>query len=1812
MIMVEINHYRRIRDNAVGKGREPSGLLRIFVVLLFLCVCLTAESAVADIIVDDQDGAPSFSTTGVWQVVSNGEAYLGDFYETSASGAHTATWTPTLPAGQYEVYAHWRDWTTYSTDVVFTVVHAGVSTQVHVNQYEGLYGGSWGNKTTDNYLGTFCFDGGADNYVTLSHTPADANDLAAADAIKFVPATPETVIIDNLDPEYSENGSWHESGAGNEYQGSSRYSNSEGATATWAPNLPYTGTYKVYAWWDYWSTRDLEAPYTVNYMSGSDTVVVNQQADTSQWNLLGTYCFEAGSTGNVQITRHNGGNHSGSTSADAVKFVFDGCADPCACVTAAGLTISDTPLDTQLQPAPANIMFVLDDSGSMDWEFMTENDDGKFYIAGSPPGDDLYEYVFDDPGDDVYPVWSSNGDILSGSYRGRWKSQWSGYNKMYYNPRAKYDPWPTLANADPGNPRSHPYHSSPTFNLSAAYYTVSDEIVIDNLDGAPGFTSTGDWYTSSGPNPWEGNSKYARYTAATATWTPDIPTTGDYEVFAYWTTIGDRMENAPYTVHHAGGNITVTVNQRQNGATWYSLGVHTFNAGATGYVTLSHTPNADNDHTCADAVKFVPVSGGSQIAIANAHYYTWDDADADGELDAGEDIYLVNLDGAIAYYRFDDADGDNQVETGELTLVPATSVPDSVKKDLNDDGQYEDRTYAAERQNFANWYSFYRRRELTATAAVANVINNMQGVQIGINSINGKIIQPVRKIKVGGVDETADLLDAIYSYDVSAQGTPLRAGLQNVGEYLNQDDGSSGGIGASPFASAADGGECQQCFTIVMTDGYYNGSCCSGIGNEDSDNGIPYADGYSDTLGDVAMYYYENDLAAALDNLVPTSTRDDATNQHMVTYGVSFGVTGTLNPADYDLDDGPYPAWPDPAGGDQGKIDDLWHASVNGHGVFLSAGNPQELVDSLLEVMHNIEVRVGSAASVSVNGDELYEELSDNILMFQTNYFSDGWMGDLKAFNVDSTTGEVITDTAVWSAADELENFIDVAGHGNRIIATYNGVTGIPFRYADLTAAQQAALNSDSLLVDYLRGADDNEEKNGGSFRTRFGPLGDMVDSRAVYNSGNLYVGGNDGMLHAFVADTGAELFSYIPGQVIANLSALADPGYTHKFFVDNTPYAKNMGNTTLLVGGLGKGGKGYYCLDISNADEITSESILAGRVMWEYPAGGTDDDLGYTYSQAYFVKTNDTSINTGTDLQGYAVIFGNGYDSTNGKAILYVIDPLNGTVLKKIDTQIGSGNGLSTPTPIDANNDFMVDYVYAGDLRGHLWKFDLTSSSYANWDVAYKDGSTPAPLFSTKTGSCGVVQPITAKPDVMYPCGDNQGYMVIFATGRYLGEGDLPDTTEQTIYGIWDYGDDDDDSEYLGTFDPDAASPLSNQPADVTLLQQTSLFEGGAVIAGFNATATDTPNSAALNFTDQSSGTITGWQWDFGDNATSSLQNPLHTYTEEGAYTVTLTVTGAGVANNAEKENFITVSSTWPVTTDTSLDVPPEVSGDEVVVADFTGTATGNPAAATINFSDASSGPVSSWYWDFGDGVTSTTQNPDHTYSTAGTYTVALTVYGPSAENTFTKSNYITVTRDWAVTIDTDLNDAALDDVWLRVLSDNTPNWHTTPDDDADQQPDIGPADYAETIHAGWYFDLPIPKEKVTSNVMIRNNKAIVISFVPQSSPCSGGGFSVVHEINACTGGQLAIAAFDINDDRIIDRNDTLEIEIDNPDNPGETITLDVAPTGRKYEGRLHPPAILRDAPREIKYFSSSAGIIETMSETAERRGLYYWRELE
>jgi type IV pilus assembly protein PilY1 len=622
-----------------------------------------------------------------------------------------------------------------------------------------------------------------------------------------------------------------------------------------------------------------------------------------------------------------------------------------------------------------------------------------------------------------------------------------------------------------------------------------------------------------------------------------------------------------------------------------------------------------------------------------------------------------------------------------------------------------------------------------------------------------------------------------------SQGTPLRRALDDVGQYYFNES-TSGPWSSTPGTAGGSIATCRQSYAILMTDGYWNtglapATSTAGKADNDSTSGSqitgpngksytytprsPFSDNRSNTLADVAMYYWKTDLLPNIANNVPTNSRDPAFWQHMVTFGVGLGVTGKNSPAAafaaIDNTSAPAIVWDNPedssaAIAEPAKLDDLLHAAVNSRGDFFSAQNPTQFADSLKSVLGTITKRTSSAASVAANSTRL----STLSKVFSATFNTDNWSGDLSAYPI-SDSG--IASTASWQAASKLP-----AAAQRKIFSRKSGAG------SEFTTSNFSTLVSTD-VINYIRGEQSKEKKNGGTLRDRSSLLGDLVHSSPAFDllTDTVYIGGNDGMLHAFDASTGVERFAYIPGSLLSRLSELTQSTYSHKFFVDGdlalTSTSQNFIDNTYLIGTLGRGGKGLFGLDVT-----TPASFSAADVKWEY-TDGADADLGFMLGRPIIANLNNGQV---------GVIVGNGYNSTSGKAVLYIFNALDGDLIKKIDTGVSGDNGLATPGAWDEDGDGYVDYIYAGDMKGNVWKFDLTSSTSSTWDSAVKQGATPKAIFTAKD-SGNVAQPITApitvarnymKSDPNY----NKTFL-LFGTGAFFRTGDLTDTNTQTWYGL-------------------------------------------------------------------------------------------------------------------------------------------------------------------------------------------------------------------------------------------------------------------------------------------------------------------------------------------------------------------------------------------------------------------------------------------
>lgn len=492
---------------------------------------------------------------------------------------------------------------------------------------------------------------------------------------------------------------------------------------------------------------------------------------------------------------------------------------------------------------------------------------------------------------------------------------------------------------------------------------------------------------------------------------------------------------------------------------------------------------------------------------------------------------------------------------------------------------------------------------------------------------------------------------------------------------------------------------------------------------------------------------------------------------------------------------------------------------------------------------------------------------------YTSQYTPVTWTGDVAGFIATTATGSAVsaaTGSTPWHAQLQLDTLTQATSSngtmgwdtGRRII-TWNGSKGVPFRYdsQSLSTAEMTALDATGHgadFVNYLRGDKSKESKE---FRARTHILGDIVDSAAVLVQGALstsysesanpgytaftktvasrepvvYVGANDGMLHAFEADFqsattanpvtggGSELFAYIPSMLfngpngtplvdglpaLGNLDGVSANAFAHHFYVDASPQVADVdftyisdGNSnptttaatadwhTILVGGLGKGGKGIYALDITSvpsAVDTTSSSTVettqAGKVLWEF----TEADMGYSFGAPLIIKTRK---------YGWVVAVTSGYGNTGGSlaghGILYILNAKTGKMLQKIDTGAGNTNkpaGLAQATAFTQDvTDGTVDQIYAGDLLGNVWRFDLTENAV---DSGIVTGNYPVTLFATLKDSSKNAQPITTAPRVeesLSSDGLSTLRWVFVGTGKFLDITDLTDTQKQTMYALRD-----------------------------------------------------------------------------------------------------------------------------------------------------------------------------------------------------------------------------------------------------------------------------------------------------------------------------------------------------------------------------------------------------------------------------------------
>ena len=742
------------------------------------------------------------------------------------------------------------------------------------------------------------------------------------------------------------------------------------------------------------------------------------------------------------------------------------------------------------------------------------------------------------------------------------------------------------------------------------------------------------------------------------------------------------------------------------------------------------------------------------------------------------------------------------------------------------------------------------RNEVMKSVMVDLFNNTITNANVGIASFtkvstnnsstyHGQIDKGLLDIDAG--TNRADLISTAESL-IAYYSTPLASALAQVGRYYVEGENASLAI-SSPHASGSNNAyelfEHEPIY-VNSSDRPTNGqpvtSACQGnyiiaLTDGEPTKDIQYTDDlakWDDNSTDSSSNF--DDVAAALYDL---DLRPDlvGTQQNVTTHVIGFALDNAL----------------------------LQDTADAGGGSFTSAIDSASLSTAFNSIFAEIQAQVGSIASVAFNSSQLDTGSTLFQAMYDTGSWS-GTLTALPLDNVGAIGSETweagdVLDT-ITPANRKIFTFDSTAnaGSGEGIPFEWGSLNasqkadlyqGIDYD-GDGNSPGDNSVNDDDdaqALLDYIRGDQTNEGSGANQYRTRASRLGDIVNSTPLYigkpamnwpdhnynslfgSSSNLYssyknsssvqgrkpivyVGSNDGMLHGFngsISGTskGEELFSYIPGAVFSanskeGLHYLAEQDYSHHFYVDLSPVASDVyikraaaGSKdwrTVLVGGLRAGGRGLFALDVSNPTEFSNPSNNADDiVLWEF-SSADDGDLGYSYS-----KPSIAMMANGK----WAVILGNGYESDNGTAklfILYLEEGIDGWIATdyvKLDTGAsgtsGNKNGLSSPQLVDLDSDSVVDVIYAGDLQGNMWAFDVSNASASNWSTRK--------LFTATDGS-GNAQPITTAPlaainpnDATPSTAAAPNLLIMFGAGKYLESTDSSTTDTMTYYSVWDKG---------------------------------------------------------------------------------------------------------------------------------------------------------------------------------------------------------------------------------------------------------------------------------------------------------------------------------------------------------------------------------------------------------------------------------------
>lgn len=975
--------------------------------------------------------------------------------------------------------------------------------------------------------------------------------------------------------------------------------------------------------------------------------------------------------------------------------------------------VADLPIKTSVLAKP-NVVFAMDDSGSMDWEVLLRTDNG--FIWWNPTTASAWDSSNARPLETTGNVWQSlaylfpmgeAGDFsggqlysVTGVYGGAappiaqlaWTRS-SAFNPLYYNTAVTYPAW------------------SPAY-VSGAMRTYTNA----SPSAAPAH-----------PGPFAGGALPVR----------------TLNLGADWTSASSGFSEDRFKFRVINGMVlpkNTVVRADASGA-------------CSGDTTTTTTANATTAvGTCLASIPYFPATFWQRTVCP-----------------AGEARCIAAPDCTVK----------NPVTTPTSDCVTA---PDNVGKlrryEIRSTNTFPSgRSHADELQNFANWFTYHRKRKLMLAGAMGRALEPVSGLRLGVvNFCDGSTESTCTPPTMYDADASSSASNRFaaagrfYLNGMTRKATPTHHSMAYVAGQFDSN---------TSIVQYA----CQRNSLFVVTDGFSNTAAMtppawdSGKSASTWGAAAPFQTTVTGSLADLALHYYTNRLRAGGTTPLPAgklppgdparTNPDRNTDLHITTYGITLGARGTLfptfnDPFAVDVFSAP-PTWPTPVADDPSMIDDLWHATVNGRGRMYQANNSEAMRDSITAAFSDILGQVGAQSALAVTSINLQR---GDAQAYLGTYTPAGWAGDLTANPISATSG-VISNTPTWSAAQLLAS----RDWTTRVIAGYSGSAGVTFTSANVGSIvnPSATWGTNAAVVNWLRGSRDGE---GTSFRVRSSLMGAVINAEPVPSRDDklVYVASGEGMLHAFDTDTGREHWAFVPGAVMANLGETSSRSYAFRTRLDATPALGRLSSgRRILAGALGSAGRSVYALDVSNPRDM-SETALAAAAMWQFPAASdtsTQAKMGHSYGRPVIAKTA---------TQGDVVLVTSGYDKGqsigDGKGRLWMLNAATGAILREFVTSDGAAGAEAGLGHVAGyrETDGSVRHVYGGDLLGNLWHFDL-------------DAGTTVKLAQLRDAA-GNAQPVTAPPELVTLAGKR---VVLVGTGRLLDITDFGSSRVQSFYAIAD-----------------------------------------------------------------------------------------------------------------------------------------------------------------------------------------------------------------------------------------------------------------------------------------------------------------------------------------------------------------------------------------------------------------------------------------